>query len=66
MITLVRRFSIALDGSSEFLPVLFIREDAAIRELTYCVVGSKGEQLFIQASNGPRKVTSVRVDDEDD
>ncbi len=65
MITLVRRFSITLEGSSEFLPVLFIQENTANQKLNYCVVSSKGEQLFIDPE-GPRKVTSVRVDDEDD
>ena len=71
MITLVRRFSITLEGSSEFLPVLFIQENAANQTLNYCVVSSKGEQLFIDPTNqdptkGSRKVTSIRVDDEDD
>jgi len=64
MITLVRRFSVTLKGSSEFLPVLFIQEDPADRTLLfYCVVSSKGEHLLINPTEGPTAVTSVRADD---
>ena len=59
MVTIVRKFSVTLEGSPDPLPVLFVQQNPANYRLTYCVVSAKGEQLFIDSE----KVTSIKADD---